>query len=37
MYAWNLTAKTILHTEKWKELFWKQDTQAITIGLNLNE
>ena len=21
MYAWNLTAKTILHTEKWKELF----------------
>ena len=21
MYAWNLTAKTILHTDKWKELF----------------
>ena len=24
MYAWNLTAKTILHTEKWKEhFFWR--------------
>lgn len=23
MYAWNLTAKTILHTEDWKELFDK--------------
>ena len=21
MYAWNLTAKTILHVEEWKELF----------------
>ena len=21
MYAWNLTAKTILHTEEWKKLF----------------
>ena len=34
MYEWNLTAKTILHVDDWKELFDKAEYKLI-IGLYL--
>ena len=36
MYAWNLTAKTIMHEKDWIRFFKKITITGTIIGLNLN-
>ena len=37
MYAWNLTAKTIMSVKDWKKFFKKITTQEIIFGFYLKK